>query len=207
MPNSVSLKKHFINVFDYHKYMPKDIFKKILAEWQDSPTRALITRDTQIKSSNEIISAIIGPRRVGKTSLMLINAQKQEKEKTIFIDFEDNRLANLKTEELDEMEFYAPKLNLSAEAYLVDGTNSNLLDLTFGYYDTFTGGTEHPFCNVTINVTSDNAEIYFGICNGGPANSLEAFYYSIHNMGTNDVKIKVTTHYQNTMVKVLGVAN
>jgi len=87
----------------YNNLMQKDVFKKILSEWQDSKPQELITRDSNVNISKEIIGAIIGPRRVGKTSLMLIEAQKQKKEETIFIDFKDNRLVNIKTEELDEL--------------------------------------------------------------------------------------------------------
>jgi uncharacterized protein len=83
--------------------MVKEVFKKILSEWQEAKPIVLVKRDAKINISKEIISAIIGPRRVGKTSLMLIEAQKYNKEETIFIDFEDNRLAGLKNEELDEL--------------------------------------------------------------------------------------------------------
>ncbi len=83
--------------------MKKEVFKKILSEWQESKPIVLVQRDAQINVSKEVICAIIGPRRVGKTSLMLIEAQKYNKEETIFIDFEDNRLAGLKNEELDEL--------------------------------------------------------------------------------------------------------
>jgi uncharacterized protein len=83
--------------------MVKEVFKKILSEWQEAKPIVLVKRDVEINISKEIISAIIGPRRVGKTSLMLIEAQKYNKEETIFIDFEDNRLAGLKNEELDEL--------------------------------------------------------------------------------------------------------
>ncbi len=112
-----------------------------------------------------------------------------------------------KSEKVGPMSFYAPKLNLSVEAYLANGTNPNLLKLEFGYYNTFTQGTQHSFCDVLINVTSVNQRIYSDTCNGSSTNKLEAFYYSIQNLGTNDVKIKVKTFDESTKVEVLGVAN
>ena len=111
-----------------------------------------------------------------------------------------------RTEELDAMDFYAPELKLSVEAYLGAGIEPNSLELEFGYYDTFSQGTETPFCDVIINVISTNSEVYSDTCNGDSADSLEAFYYSIHNMGTSDVKIKVRTSNANTKAEVLGIA-
>ena len=111
------------------------------------------------------------------------------------------------TNELEEMDFYAPELKLSVEARLYNGTQPKLLDLEFGYYYKFVNGITYPFCKVTINVTSDNLEIYSDICNGSPANSLEAFYYSIKGRGTGDVQIKVKTSDENTKVEVLGVVD
>jgi len=111
------------------------------------------------------------------------------------------------TDELEEMSFYAPKLKLSVEAFIFDGTQPKLLDLEFGYYDKFVDGTSYSFCKVTINVTSDSPEVYSDICDGVPANKLESFYYSIKGRGTGDVKIKVDTGDQNTKVEVIGVTS
>ena len=110
------------------------------------------------------------------------------------------------TTKLEEMDFYAPKLKLSVEARLHNGTQPKLLDLEFGYYDTFVDGTSYPFCKVTINVSSEEMVVYSDICNGNPANSLEAFYYSIEGRGTGDVQIKVRTTYRETKAEIIGVA-
>jgi len=104
--------------------------------------------------------------------------------------------------------FYAPKLNLSVEARLYNGTQPKLLELEFGYYDNFIDGISYPFCGerVTINVTSNQLKVYSNICNGVSVDKLEGFYYSIKGRGTGDVQIKVRTSDENTKVKVLGVA-
>ena len=111
------------------------------------------------------------------------------------------------SEEVDRTNFYAPKLNLSVEAYLWNGTSPKLLDLEFGYYTTFNDGINYPFCKVTINVTSSDSEVYSNICNGNSTNQLEGFYYSVKGRGTGDVQIKVKTYYGETKVQVLGVAD
>jgi len=111
-----------------------------------------------------------------------------------------------KTEKVGSINFYAPEVELSVNASLEGGINPSLLDLTFGYYDTFTKGIEYPFCNIVINVTSEDSVVYSGICDGNSTDKLEAFYYSIHNKGTNDVRINVKTYHGDTKVKVLGVA-
>lgn len=110
------------------------------------------------------------------------------------------------TNKLEEMDFYAPELNLSVEARLYNGTQPKLLDLEFGYYDKFVNGISYPFCKVTINVSSGEMFVYSDICDGNSVNSLEGFYYSIEGRGTGDVQIKVTTYYGETKVEVLGVA-
>jgi len=111
-----------------------------------------------------------------------------------------------RTDKLDAMDFYAPELKLSVEAYLDAGINPNSLELEFGYYDTFLQGKEYPFCSVIVNVTSTTSKVYFDTCDGDSADSLETFYYSIHNMGSNDVKIKVSTSGGETKAEILGIA-
>lgn len=82
----------------------KDIFKKIETEWGERKLPVLVRRNFPLAVKNDVL-AIIGPRRVGKTYLMyqLIQDLKAKKEETLFIDFEDNRLANLTSQDADEM--------------------------------------------------------------------------------------------------------
>src|SRR3989344_993818 len=87
--------------------MYRDVFKRIVAEWLERPLPELIRRNIELKPDKENINAVIGPRRVGKTSLMLYTAKgllgKLRKEEILFVDFEDNRLAGISSPELDEL--------------------------------------------------------------------------------------------------------
>lgn len=112
-----------------------------------------------------------------------------------------------KTEKINPISFYAPKLKLSVEASLENNSDFNLLELKFGVYNKFSKGIENPFCSVVINVTSLDYQIYSGICDGKSVDTLEAFYYSIHNMGTNDVEIQMETSNKNTKAEIIGVAS
>ncbi len=84
----------------------KEIIKKIITEWFERKLPDLIERDIPFKLTKDVM-AVIGPRRVGKTYFMfqiikkLLN--KVPKEEILFIDFEDNRLANLKADQLDDI--------------------------------------------------------------------------------------------------------
>ncbi|HIH09187.1 MAG TPA: ATP-binding protein [Candidatus Diapherotrites archaeon] len=84
-----------------------DIFKQIVVEWLEKPLPKLIKRDAELRVEKETINAIIGPRRVGKTSLMFLTIQellvRVKKEEILFIDFEDNRLSGISSRELDEL--------------------------------------------------------------------------------------------------------
>ena len=87
--------------------MYRDIFKKIITEWQERPLPELVRRSVVLKVDKENINAVIGPRRVGKTSLMLYTIKgllnRSRKEEILFIDFEDNRLSGISPRELDEL--------------------------------------------------------------------------------------------------------
>lgn len=95
----------------------KDNFKKLIVEWWERKIPDLINREVSPKITEDVL-AIIGPRRVGKTYLMfqLIKQLPNtvSKEEILFIDFEDNRLINLKAEDADEM-FVAHKELTSKE--------------------------------------------------------------------------------------------
>jgi predicted AAA+ superfamily ATPase len=87
--------------------MRVEVFKRIISEWQERPLPEVMPREIEVKPTKERITAIVGPRRAGKTYLMFYIiknlVEKVGKEKIIFIDFEDNRLVGLKNEELDEI--------------------------------------------------------------------------------------------------------
>jgi len=82
--------------------MDKDTIKKLIILAQERDVK-LAQRDTQIYFSGKI-NTIIGSRRAGKTYFMyqIINQLKSEnKDKIIYINFEDERLFPIKKEELD----------------------------------------------------------------------------------------------------------
>ncbi|MBI5553391.1 MAG: ATP-binding protein [Candidatus Diapherotrites archaeon] len=87
--------------------MYREIFKRMVVEWLERPLPRLIERDVELHADKETIHAIIGPRRVGKTSLMFFKIEqllKQfKKEEILFIDFEDNRLTGIASRDLDEL--------------------------------------------------------------------------------------------------------
>ncbi|MGK0209333.1 MAG: putative AAA+ superfamily ATPase [Patescibacteria group bacterium] len=77
----------------------KDTIKEIIIENQEK-IPATILRDVKIPKTNKII-AIIGPRRVGKSHIIYQEMKKQDKEEILYINFEDERLLPLQTEDLD----------------------------------------------------------------------------------------------------------
>ncbi|MCX6804210.1 MAG: ATP-binding protein [Candidatus Diapherotrites archaeon] len=87
--------------------MKKEVFKSILVEWFERKLPSLIERELKVTPNKELITAIIGPRRVGKTYLMFFIIENllktYSKEEIIFIDFEDNRLSGMKPQDLDDL--------------------------------------------------------------------------------------------------------
>lgn len=87
--------------------MYRDVFKRIITEWLERPLPELVKRSVELRTDQENINAVIGPRRVGKTSLMFYTIKellkKSRKEEILFIDFEDNRLAGISSAGLDEL--------------------------------------------------------------------------------------------------------
>lgn len=82
--------------------MDKEIIKKLIILAQERDVK-LVERDLEIRFAGRI-NSIIGPRRAGKTFFIYqnINQLKREnKDKIIYINFEDERLFPVKKEELD----------------------------------------------------------------------------------------------------------
>jgi uncharacterized protein len=78
----------------------KEILKNIILE--DINVPLIINRDVKIYDVNKIYT-VIGPRRAGKTYFLLqiINSLKLSKNKFLYVNFEDDRLINLATEDLN----------------------------------------------------------------------------------------------------------
>ncbi len=87
--------------------MNKDVFKRLIVEWFERDIPSSLPREVELVLNKEEVHAIIGPRRVGKTFLMLHVLsgllEKTSKEEILFIDFEDNRLVGLTPADLDEL--------------------------------------------------------------------------------------------------------
>ncbi|MEW5896622.1 MAG: ATP-binding protein [Nanoarchaeota archaeon] len=101
--------------------MEKDLFKKLIVEWLERKLPELIERDLKFKPAEDI-TAVIGPRRVGKTYFMfqIIKEllKKTSKEGILFIDFEDNRLTGLKANKLDDLFLVHKELSEQELKYL-----------------------------------------------------------------------------------------
>lgn len=88
-----------------------DSLRGVVAEWLERPAaRNLIPRDIKPDlSSNSFITAIVGPRRAGKTSLMLyaadelIRSGKAVRRDFLFLDFEDYRLQGFEARDIDRL--------------------------------------------------------------------------------------------------------
>ena len=98
----------------------KELFKKIIVDFQESHLADLIEREYNIPIHSKKIISLVGVRRCGKTSLLLNLIKKLRMEvdtKNIFyINFEDDRLFPLEIKMLDLMlqayyELYPEKLD------------------------------------------------------------------------------------------------
>lgn len=81
--------------------MDKEILKKLIVLAQERDIKP-IERDIAIPFVGKI-STIMGPRRAGKTYVIyqMINQLKGDKDRILYINFEDERLLPIKKEELD----------------------------------------------------------------------------------------------------------
>ncbi len=84
--------------------MEKETLKKLIIQAQEQDV-TLVQRDVEIHLSGKI-NTIIGPRRAGKTFFMyqMMNQLRNEnKDRLIYINFEDERLFPIQKEELDQI--------------------------------------------------------------------------------------------------------
>ena len=105
----------------------KDLLKSIIRGFHtDALPQGIIKRDIDLPINSGAIISVIGSRRAGKTFLLLATieqliAQGTSKEQIVYINFEDERLIDLKASDLDTIlqayrELY-PEKSLS-EAYI-----------------------------------------------------------------------------------------
>ena len=89
----------------------KEIFKKIITDFHEQPTEALIPRDIRIPVDSGKIISLIGVRRSGKTSILYNIIETLQKRidpaGIVYLNFEDDRLFPLELQNLNEiMESY-----------------------------------------------------------------------------------------------------
>jgi predicted AAA+ superfamily ATPase len=102
----------------------KDDFRIVLREWKEKKLPEIVEREVKIPLELNQIAAIIGPRRAGKTYQMfsIIKALVEKgisKENILYVNFEHERLSNLKAEDLREMmEVYYELFKPEGKAYL-----------------------------------------------------------------------------------------
>ncbi len=77
----------------------KEIIKKIILENQKLRLN-IIDRDFKFPKTNKIIT-LVGPRRVGKSFLLFQKMKELNSEEILYINFEDERILPMKTDELD----------------------------------------------------------------------------------------------------------
>ena len=83
-------------------------YNKIIFQWKEFKIPKTLQRDVSINLRTNFITAIIGPRRAGKTYLCfqeikkLIN-KKISKENILYINFEDEKLLNANAKDIDNL--------------------------------------------------------------------------------------------------------
>ncbi|HLD10640.1 MAG TPA: ATP-binding protein [Candidatus Nanoarchaeia archaeon] len=82
--------------------MKKELFKRIIKEFQEKPLPQLKERELELPETKKIIT-LVGPRRSGKTFYFFQLIKKLNKEKVVYINFEDDRLFPLELKDLDEI--------------------------------------------------------------------------------------------------------
>jgi predicted AAA+ superfamily ATPase len=85
----------------------KEVFKKILTEWQESNLPIVTKRSHEYDPNLDDILAIIGPRRAGKTYFMFQIIEelgvKEKQADFVFVNFEDYRLIGFKPEHFEDI--------------------------------------------------------------------------------------------------------
>ncbi len=101
-------------------------YNKIIVQWKEFEIPKTLPRDISINLNHDFITAISGPRRVGKTYLcfQLINKLLKKgvpKENIFYINFEDEKLLGAEAKDLDKLldKFYEfSNINKKQDIYL-----------------------------------------------------------------------------------------
>jgi predicted AAA+ superfamily ATPase len=83
-------------------------FRRVVADWLSSELPELLERDVQLPVDSGNVVAVVGPRRAGKTSLMLLTVRRLleagiPRNNVLYVDFENPRLTGLDASSLDDM--------------------------------------------------------------------------------------------------------
>ena len=76
----------------------KDTLTEVVEEFWRKKFPALTEREIKLKTETDLINDIVGIRRSGKTSLMLLTAKKLGKDRCVYINFENRKLFPLTPE-------------------------------------------------------------------------------------------------------------
>jgi len=80
--------------------MEIDLVKDYISNYLNTKAPELVKRDLQLNAIKGKAVTIVGPRRVGKTSLMWQEIAKLDRHETIYLDFEDIALKDLSAAEV-----------------------------------------------------------------------------------------------------------
>ena len=82
-------------------------FRKVVSDWLTGDLPDARKRDINMPLQSEKIITIIGPRRSGKTYFLYFTINKllktEPKNNILYINFEDDRLINIKISDLDDI--------------------------------------------------------------------------------------------------------
>lgn len=85
----------------------KEIFKRIITDFQEREIRGIVPRDFSIPLESRKVVSLIGVRRGGKTSILYHTIQKIRKQmdpsNIFYINFEDDRLFPIELRNLDDL--------------------------------------------------------------------------------------------------------
>jgi len=85
----------------------KDIFRRIITDFQEHPLRQTIKRDIEIPLFSNKIITLIGVRRCGKTSIIYKMIEELgasvDSNNIVYINFEDDRLLGTTVSDLDDL--------------------------------------------------------------------------------------------------------
>lgn len=70
----------------------KELFKTLIADFHEKPLPTTLPRDITVPQHTNKIISIVGPRRAGKTHLAYHTIAQLNKERTVYINFADERI-------------------------------------------------------------------------------------------------------------------